>query len=49
MADALNDGIGKLLAENKSPKRKPGLLDNRGSHFYLALYWADAMANQVKA
>ena len=36
-------------AENKSPKRKPGLLDNRGSHFYLALYWADAMANQVKA
>ena len=49
VADALNDGIGKLLAENKSPKRKPGLLDNRGSHFYLALYWADAMANQVKA
>ena len=48
VADALNDGIGKLLAENKSPKRKPGLLDNRGSHFYLALYWADAMANQVK-
>ena len=49
VADALNDGIGKLLAENKSPKRKPGLLDNRGSHFYLALYWADAMANQTKA
>merc|ERR1711970_997251 len=49
VADALNDGIGRLLAENKSPKRKPGLLDNRGSHFYLALYWADAMANQVKA
>jgi len=49
VADALNDGIGKLLAENKSPKRKPGLLDNRGSHFYLALYWADAMASQTKA
>ena len=44
VADALNDGIGKLLAENKSPKRKPGLLDNRGSHFYLALYWAEALA-----
>ena len=49
VADALKRWHGKLLAENKSPKRKPGLLDNRGSHFYLALYWADAMANQVKA
>ena len=49
VAEALNDGIGKLLTENKSPKRKPGMLDNRGSHFYLALYWADAMASQTRA
>ena len=36
----------KLLEENKSPARKLGKIDNRGSHFYLALYWAEALANQ---
>merc|ERR1719271_2136520 len=47
VADALNDGIGKLLAENKNPKRRVMELDNRGSHFYLALYWAEALAGQT--
>ncbi|NWF65968.1 MAG: NADP-dependent isocitrate dehydrogenase, partial [Campylobacterales bacterium] len=37
---------GKFLDENKSPARKVGEIDNRGSHFYLALYWAEALANQ---
>ena len=36
----------KLLLENKSPARKLGQIDNRGSHFYLALYWANELANQ---
>ena len=36
----------KLLQENKSPARRLGEIDNRGSHFYLALYWAEALANQ---
>ncbi len=35
-----------MLLENKSPQRKCGQLDNRGSHFYLALYWAKALAEQ---
>ena len=39
----------QVLSENKSPLRKPGLLDNRGSHFYLALFWADAVAAQTQA
>ena len=39
---------GKILDNNKSPARKVGELDNRGSHFYLALYWAQALAAQTK-
>ena len=48
LADALDLATGKLLENDKSPKRKCGELDNRGSHFYLALYWAEALANQSK-
>ena len=47
LAAALNAGIGKLLDENKSPKRKAGQLDNRGSHFYVAKFWAEQLAAQV--
>jgi len=46
LADALDQAIGKLLDNNKSPSRKVGEIDNRGSHFYLALYWAQALAGQ---
>ena len=46
LADALDKAIGRLLDENKSPSRKVGELDNRGSHFYLALYWARCLAEQ---
>ena len=46
IADALNAATGKVLDDNKSPLRKAGQLDNRGSHFYLALYWAQALAAQ---
>ena len=46
LADALNEAIGKFLDENKSPSRKVNELDNRGSHFYLALYWAQSLASQ---
>ncbi|MBN37830.1 MAG: isocitrate dehydrogenase (NADP(+)) [Opitutae bacterium] len=46
LADCLNDAIGKFLDENKSPSRKVNELDNRGSHFYLALFWAEALAGQ---
>ncbi len=42
----LDDATGKLLENNKSPSRKVGELDNRGSHFYLGMYWAEATANQ---
>ncbi len=42
----LDSATGKLLEEGKSPARKVGRLDNRGSHFYLALYWAQALAEQ---
>lgn len=48
LADTLDDATGKLLDNGKSPSRKAGELDNRGSHFYLALYWAEALANQTK-
>ena len=48
IADALNQATSKLLDTNKSPMRKAGQLDNRGSHFYLALYWAQALAAQSK-
>jgi len=46
LANALNDANAKFLKENKSPSRKVGELDNRGSHFYLAMYWAQALARQ---
>ena len=46
LADCLNHGIGKFLDKNKSPSRKVNELDNRGSHFYLALYWAEALSEQ---
>lgn len=48
LADALDAATEKLLLEDKSPKRKVGELDNRGSHFYLAMYWAEALAAQTK-
>ena len=47
LADALDEANAKFLAENKSPARKIGGIDNRGSHFYLAMYWAEALANQT--
>jgi isocitrate dehydrogenase len=46
LAKALDQANGKILDNNKSPARKVGELDNRGSHFYLALYWAQALAAQ---
>jgi isocitrate dehydrogenase len=48
LAETLDQAIGKFLDENKSPARKVGGIDNRGSHFYLALYWAEALAAQSK-
>jgi isocitrate dehydrogenase len=48
LADTLNDAIAKFLESNKSPSRKVSELDNRGSHFYLAMYWAQAVAAQDK-
>ena len=48
LAEALDDATDKFLENDKSPSRKVGELDNRGSHFYLALYWAEALANQDK-
>ena len=48
LADTLNDAIAKFLESNKSPSRKVYELDNRGSHFYLAMYWAQAVAAQDK-
>ncbi|MEH6307860.1 NADP-dependent isocitrate dehydrogenase [Olivibacter sp. CPCC 100613] len=48
LADTLDQATGKLLDNQKSPSRKVGELDNRGSHFYLALYWAEALASQDK-
>ena len=44
IAAALNEANGRYLEENKSPSRKVGELDNRGSHYYLAMYWAQAVA-----
>ena len=46
LADTLDRATGTLLDENKSPSRKLGSIDNRGSHFYLALYWAEELAKQ---
>ncbi len=48
LADALDEANAKFLAEDKSPARKVGQIDNRGSHYYLANYWAEALANQTK-
>ena len=47
MADSLDKATEKLLNENKGPARKVGQIDNRGSHFYLALYWAQELAGQT--
>ncbi|MGY6239788.1 NADP-dependent isocitrate dehydrogenase [Burkholderia ambifaria] len=47
LAKTLDQATGKFLDENKSPARKVGGLDNRGSHFYLCLYWAQALAEQT--
>jgi len=47
LADALNQATSRFLDANKNPSRKVGELDNRGSHFYLALYWAQALAAQT--
>ena len=46
LATTLDEATGKLLDNGKSPSRKTGELDNRGSHFYLAMYWAQALAAQ---
>ena len=48
LAEALDAATSKFLDTNKSPSRKVNELDNRGSHFYLALYWAQALADQTK-
>jgi isocitrate dehydrogenase len=48
LAETLDTAIGKFLKFNRNPARKVGELDNRGSHFYLALYWAQALAAQTK-
>ena len=48
LAETLDAATGKFLDNDKSPSRKVGELDNRGSHFYLALYWAQALAEQDK-
>jgi len=47
LADALDAANAKFLDTDKSPARKVGQIDNRGSHFYLAMYWAQALANQT--
>lgn len=48
LAETLDQATGKFLENDKSPSRKAKELDNRGSHFYLALYWAEALATQTK-
>lgn len=48
LADSLDEANAQFLAENKSPSRKLGGTDNRGSHFYLAMFWAKALANQTE-
>jgi isocitrate dehydrogenase len=48
LAETLDQAIAKFLDNNKSPARKVGQIDNRGSHFYLGLYWAQALAGQAK-
>ncbi len=48
LAEALDTAIAQFLDNNRNPARKVGEIDNRGSHFYLALYWAQALAAQTK-
>jgi isocitrate dehydrogenase len=48
LAETLDQATGKFLENDKSPSRDAGELDNRGSHFYLAMYWAEALAAQYK-
>jgi isocitrate dehydrogenase len=48
LGKALDDATGTLLETGKSPSRRAGELDNRGSHFYLALYWAQALSRQTE-
>ena len=48
LAETLDRATGEFLNENKSPSRRVNELDNRGSHFYLALFWAEALAEQNK-
>jgi len=48
LSEALDDATEQLLDNKKGPSRKVNELDNRGSHFYLAKYWAEALANQTK-
>jgi isocitrate dehydrogenase len=48
VAEALDQANGQILEHDRSPQRKIGEIDNRGSHFYLALYWARALAEQTK-
>jgi isocitrate dehydrogenase len=48
LADTLDQANTKFLDNNKNPARKVGQIDNRGSHFYLAMYWAEAIAGQTK-
>ena len=48
LADTLDQANTKFLENNKNPARKVGQIDNRGSHFYLAMYWAEALAEQTK-
>ncbi len=47
LADALDEANAKFLANDRSPARKVGQIDNRGSHFYLAMYWAESLATQT--
>jgi isocitrate dehydrogenase len=47
LSETLDQAIEKFLENDKSPARKVGQIDNRGSHFYLAMYWAEALANQT--
>jgi isocitrate dehydrogenase len=47
LAETLDRATGTLLNEGRSPSRRVGELDNRGSHFYLALYWAEELANNT--
>ncbi|MDR0195659.1 MAG: NADP-dependent isocitrate dehydrogenase [Myroides sp.] len=48
LAETLDEATAKFLDNDKSPARRVGSIDNRGSHFYLAMYWAEALANQSK-